>query len=88
MGEGDLPKGNYVTPQAYFIQSVDKGEGGVKNLKKWVTSFMDCPFPYLKNKSVESIKSENFHGFFNIFQIWILLLEFLDIWEMLEWYGH
>ena len=22
----------------------DKGEGGVKNLKKWVTSFMDGPF--------------------------------------------
>ena len=21
----------------------DKGEGGVKNLKKWVTSFMDGP---------------------------------------------
>ena len=22
----------------------DKGEGGAKNLKKWVTSFMDRPF--------------------------------------------
>ena len=24
----------------------DKGEGGVKNLKKWATSFMDIPVPF------------------------------------------
>ena len=23
----------------------DKGEGGVKNLKQWVTLFMNCPKP-------------------------------------------
>ena len=26
-----------------FSKMGDKGEGGVKNLKKWVTSFMDSP---------------------------------------------
>ena len=47
-GRGDLPKGD-VTPQAYlFYKSIlikvsDKGEGGVKSLKKWVTLFMDGP---------------------------------------------
>ena len=47
-GRGDLPKGD-ITPQAYLsyksilIKVSDKGEGGVKSLKKWVTSFMDGP---------------------------------------------
>ena len=43
-GEGDLPKGD-VTSGRYsiilFIKMGDKGEGGFKNLTKWVTSFMD-----------------------------------------------
>ena len=41
-GEGDLPKGD-VTSGRYsiflFIKMGDKGEGGVKNLRKMVTSF-------------------------------------------------
>ena len=41
-GEGDLPKGD-VTSGRYsiilFIKMGDKGEGGVKNLRKKVTSF-------------------------------------------------
>ena len=38
-----LAKGN-VTPLAYIFSKMgDKGEGGVKNIKKWVTSFMDGP---------------------------------------------
>ena len=28
---------------AVELDSLDKGEGGVKNLKTWVTSFMDGP---------------------------------------------
>ena len=43
-GEGDLPKGD-VTSGRYsiilFIKMGDKGEGGVKNLKRWAKSFMD-----------------------------------------------
>ena len=46
MGEGDLPKGD-VTPLAYLVKWVKKGEGGVKNLKKWVTLFMDGLAAYL-----------------------------------------
>ena len=45
-GEGDLPKGD-ITSGRYsiilFIKMGDKGVGGVKNLKKWMTSFMDGP---------------------------------------------
>ena len=33
----------------------DKGEGGVKNLKKWVTSFMDSP---LEEKFLFSLKKK------------------------------
>ena len=40
MGEGDLPKGG-VTRISLFSKMGEMGEGGVKNLKKWVTSFMD-----------------------------------------------
>ena len=40
MGEGDLPKGG-VTRINLFSKMGVMGEGGVKNLKKWVTSFMD-----------------------------------------------
>ena len=32
-----------------FSKMSDKREGGVKNLKKWVTSFMDCPKLYQSN---------------------------------------
>ena len=35
-GGGDLPNSINL-----FSRMGDKGEGGVKNLKKWVTSFMD-----------------------------------------------
>ena len=28
----------------------DKWEGGLKNLKKWMMSYMDGPFPFFKNK--------------------------------------
>ena len=42
LGERDLPKGD-VTPSAYLVKRGDKGEGGVKSLKKWVMSFMDGP---------------------------------------------
>ena len=38
--EGDLLKGDIIS---LFSEMGDKGEGGVKNLKKWVTSFMDGP---------------------------------------------
>ena len=38
----DQPKG-YVTPKSLFSKMGDKGKGGIKNLKKWVTSFMDNP---------------------------------------------
>ena len=41
-GEGDLPKGD-ITPISLFSKMSDKGEGGVKNFKKWVTSFIDGP---------------------------------------------
>ena len=46
--EGDLPKGDGVTPyKAYLVKWVTRaGEGGVKKLKKWVTLFMDGPFQY------------------------------------------
>ena len=37
-----MPKGD-VTPQAYLVKWVTKGEGGIKNLKNWVTSFLDGP---------------------------------------------
>ena len=36
---GDLPKGSNMG---------DKGEGGVKNLKKWGTSFVDSPLGQLR----------------------------------------
>ena len=42
-GEGDLPKGD-VTPYAYLVSNMgDKWEGGVKNIKKCVTSFIESP---------------------------------------------
>ena len=41
-GSEDQPKG-YVTPKSLFSKMGDKGKGGIKNLKKWVTSFMDNP---------------------------------------------
>ena len=31
-----------------FSKMDDKGEGGVKNIKKWVTSFIDAPWSKLK----------------------------------------
>ena len=31
------------SPISLFSKMGDKGEGGFKNLKKWVTSFMDGP---------------------------------------------
>ena len=36
-----MGEGGEINP---FSKMGDKGEGGVKNLKKWVTSFMDAPF--------------------------------------------
>ena len=41
-GSEDQPKG-YVTPKSLFSKMGDKGKGGIKNLKKWVTSFMNGP---------------------------------------------
>ena len=42
LGEGGSAKRrqNSISP---FIKMGDKGEGGIKNLKKYVTSFMDGP---------------------------------------------
>ena len=34
----------------------DKGEGGVKNFKKWVTSFMDSPHMWGILKQVDIYK--------------------------------
>ena len=31
----------------------DKGEGGVKNLKKWVMSFMDGPLKYISTSQAD-----------------------------------
>ena len=36
----------------------DKGEGGVKNLKKWVTSFMDGPKGKIKSSKESTSLSE------------------------------
>ena len=49
-GDGDLPKGGG-TPWSYLVKWVTRGrgEGGVKNLKKWVTSFTDSPIVYGMN---------------------------------------
>ena len=41
-GRGDLPK-RWGYSISLFSKMGDKGNGGVKNLKKWVTSFMDGP---------------------------------------------
>ena len=38
--EGDLLKGDIIS---LFSKMGDKGEGGAKNIKKWVTSFIDSP---------------------------------------------
>ena len=40
MGEGGLAKRRCYSI-SLFSKMPDKGEGGVKNLKKWVTSFVD-----------------------------------------------
>ena len=40
---GDLPKGD-ITSEAYLVKWVKRGRKGVKNLKKWVTLFIDGPF--------------------------------------------
>ena len=40
-GEGDLQKGTLF--HSLFSKMDDKGKGGVKNLQKLVTSFMDGP---------------------------------------------
>ena len=40
--DSDLPKGD-ITPYSLISKMGDKGEGGVKNLKKWETSLMDGP---------------------------------------------
>ena len=42
-GRGDLPKGNISLYAYLFSKMGDMGEGGVKNLKKWVMSFIDGP---------------------------------------------
>ena len=42
-GRVDLPKGDVTTYVNLFSKNGDKGEGGVKHIKKWVTSFMDGP---------------------------------------------
>ena len=39
-GEGDLLKGDF-TSKSILSKMDDKGKGRVKNLQKWVTSFMD-----------------------------------------------
>ena len=37
-------KGKFAQGAVYEFSKIgDKGEGGVKNLKQWVTSFMDGP---------------------------------------------
>ena len=41
-GEGGITK-RWCYSISQFSKMSDKGEGGVKNLKKWVTSFMDGP---------------------------------------------
>ena len=41
---------------------VDKVEGGVKNLKKWVTSFMDGPLVGLPLHSEGYLQSEKIFG--------------------------
>ena len=43
LGVGDLPKGDFILHISLFSKICDKGEGGVKNLKTWVTSIMDDP---------------------------------------------
>ena len=41
-----------------FSKTGDKGEGGVKNLKKWVTSFMDSPKGKIKSSKESTSLSE------------------------------
>jgi len=49
--EGDLPKGD-VTPHKPIYKMGDKGERGIKNLKKLVTSFMDSPDNIFRGKII------------------------------------
>ena len=43
-GIRDLPKGGVTPSLSLFSKMGEKAEGGVKNLKKWVTIFMDGPY--------------------------------------------